>query len=705
MNTSRTAPPACKCAVGRMSVSVRAEDGATSVTTPKSAMSTPLRIRATFGACPRGAEVPFTFPDLTNDPKPLKMVEPRHLRGEGVSHPTPAGDAADHHTGVIRRWKQPTSWAANDPWGLSAGLRAPAPPPPTHAGFDLVAFLLLNDLATLLGAVSGAQLDEALALAGVLALARVVGALAGTVPLAGVDPRALHHVAARLVGRPDRDGPRAAVTVSVRAGGAAGYTDPRRDVRAAAGELARRNGERTPGAGGDPVERRGVHNALTANRNGMTQYGTTASRGSWHPRDDYRPARCGASRARFARDLQSIGQRRQRGALGDQAGAARVGRHGAERRPRGAVPRPCLVGLSGRCRRELGEGDHRDASAGTAAVARVCRFRRSGHGSQPEVHAVARGHQGQRAIIPRQRRVLGAVADAESRQQADGDERRTLRSERAAELLEARPDACLRRAERQAELGRDLLVREVVEEGETECFALRRWKLVECRLQDGATVLLPRCLCRPGVAGGETREHEPLWVGYDLWLAAPAAQLVQEAEVCDLQDPRAHRAPLGFEPSGVAPDRQEDLLDEVFGSRPIERLDGQAEDHAGEATVEQPECLRGAVGDLAHQLLVAGGVLRRSHPPLSVHASVHCRRVGVRDWGSSGQAFHRTISNPLLHRQRRSGLGRRRGRADETDEAQADEEEHGEGHTEDQGAVGIRPGGDEARCGPEAHQD
>src|SRR5438876_3406293 len=137
MNTSRTAPPACKCAVGRMSVSVRAEDGATSVTTPKSAMSTPLRIRATFGACPRGAEVPFTFPDLTNDPKPLKMVEPRHLRGEGVSH---AGDAADHHTGVIRRWKQPTSWAANDPWGLSAGRRAPAPPPPTHARLDLVAF-------------------------------------------------------------------------------------------------------------------------------------------------------------------------------------------------------------------------------------------------------------------------------------------------------------------------------------------------------------------------------------------------------------------------------------------------------------------------------------------------------------------------------------------------------------------------------------
>src|SRR5207253_5876319 len=84
MNTSRTAPPACKCAVGRMSVSVRAEDGATSVTTPKSAMSTPLRIRATFGACPRGAEVPFTFPDLTNGRKRLTVLWTDQLRRKGA---------------------------------------------------------------------------------------------------------------------------------------------------------------------------------------------------------------------------------------------------------------------------------------------------------------------------------------------------------------------------------------------------------------------------------------------------------------------------------------------------------------------------------------------------------------------------------------------------------------------------------------------
>src|SRR5437773_6737370 len=64
-------------------------------------------------------------------------------------------------------------------------------------------------------------------------------------------------------------------------------------------------------------------------------------------------------------------------------------------------------------------------------------------------------------------------------------------------------------------------------------------------------MLLPRRLGRPGVARGEAREQEPLGIGHDLRLAAPATQLVQEAEVRDLQDPRAHGAPLGLEPSGV----------------------------------------------------------------------------------------------------------------------------------------------------------
>ena len=94
-------------------------------------------------------------------------------------------------------------------------------------------------------------------------------------------------------------------------------------------------------------------------------------------------------------------------------------------------------------------------------------------------------------------------------------------------------------------------------------------------------------------------------------LAALAPQLVQEPEVRNLQDPRADRAALGIELSRVAPDGQEDVLHEVFGGGAVERPDGQADDQPREATVEQRERLLGALGDLAHQVLVAGDVLRR----------------------------------------------------------------------------------------------
>jgi hypothetical protein len=38
-------------------------------------MSTRLRIRAAVGACRRGAEVPFTLPNLTNDPMNAEFDE------------------------------------------------------------------------------------------------------------------------------------------------------------------------------------------------------------------------------------------------------------------------------------------------------------------------------------------------------------------------------------------------------------------------------------------------------------------------------------------------------------------------------------------------------------------------------------------------------------------------------------------------------
>src|SRR5438132_11126059 len=90
---------------------------------------------------------------------------------------------------------------------------------------------------------------------------------------------------------------------------------------------------------------------------------------------------------------------------------------------------------------------------------------------------------------------------------------------------------------------------------------------------------------RPCVVVGNTREREPVGIGRDLGLAAPAAELVQEAEVRDLENPRPRAAAGGIEARGVPPDDEEDLLNEVLRRGAVERLDRQAEDRPGEASV------------------------------------------------------------------------------------------------------------------------
>src|SRR5262249_30375592 len=131
--------------------------------------------------------------------------------------------------------------------------------------------------------------------------------------------------------------------------------------------------------------------------------------------------------------------------------------------------------------RELRERDHGDGGTRTAAIAGVRCFRRAGGRRQAQVHAVARGQHRERAIIARDGRALRYIADADRSEQAQRGERGSVWSESDPQLLEAGPDARLRRAERQAELGGDLRVGEVVGEGETERLALRRRKLRERR--------------------------------------------------------------------------------------------------------------------------------------------------------------------------------------------------------------------------------
>jgi len=50
---------------------------------------------------------------------------------------------------------------------------------------------------------------------------------------------------------------------------------------------------------------------------------------------------------------------------------------------------------------------------------------------------------------------------------------------------------------------------------------------------------------------------------------------------------------------------------EVLGTGAVEGLDGDAEDQPRVATMQQPQGVRGALGNLLHQLFIAGGVVPR----------------------------------------------------------------------------------------------
>ena len=59
--------------------------------------------------------------------------------------------------------------------------------------------------------------------------------------------------------------------------------------------------------------------------------------------------------------------------------------------------------------------------------------------------------------------------------------------------------------------------------------------------------------------------------------------------VRDLQQPRAHRAALGIEVVRLAPDDEEDVLHDVLGRLPVERLRRQREYPAREPGVQRAE--------------------------------------------------------------------------------------------------------------------
>src|SRR5207245_7302021 len=100
-------------------------------------------------------------------------------------------------------------------------------------------------------------------------------------------------------------------------------------------------------------------------------------------------------------------------------------------------------------------------------------------------------------------------------------------------------------------------------------------------------------------------------------------------------------APFGGEGAGFAPDREEDVLDDLLRGGAIQCVGGQGEDPRRVAAVERPERLLPAGGETLHQRLVAcfpdvlahavgtvggGTVLARLSPPAPSRALARHRQ-------------------------------------------------------------------------------
>ena len=143
----------------------------------------------------------------------------------------------------------------------------------------------------------------------------------------------------------------------------------------------------------------------------------------------------------------------------------------------------------------------------------------------------------------------------------------------------------------------------------------RKARLNACRWGGGSAATAARTIARrcvaPGRLGragaglGHAPDAEALGVGFDLEPPAAPPQLVEHAEVGDPQDPGAEGASRRVEGAGLAPDRDEDVLDDLLGGGAAERLGGQVEDQRRVTAVEQAERVLTPGGEVAHQLLVA----------------------------------------------------------------------------------------------------
>ena len=227
---------------------------------------------------------------------------------------------------------------------------------------------------------------------------------------------------------------------------------------------------------------------------------------------------------------------------------------------------------------------------------------------------VAGGDDAEGPVLALQRLLLLVIAHAKGHQPATDRQRGGGHDRQEGDPQPLHPGANpgLGGAERQAEIGGDLLLREILEVGQAESLPLRRRQGLDRRRDRRAAIVAPRFFVRQRRVVRDRAEPGLVRVGHEPRAASPPAQLVEDPRVGDLQQPRLDLAALGIVGLRLPPDGQEDVLRDLLGGGAIEALGHDAEDQPGIARVQRRQRLLVAGRELRHQFLV-GELVQRPH--------------------------------------------------------------------------------------------
>jgi hypothetical protein len=151
-------------------------------------------------------------------------------------------------------------------------------------------------------------------------------------------------------------------------------------------------------------------------------------------------------------------------------------------------------------------------------------------------------------------------------------------------------------------------VGQLVQKGQCHGFALWLWQNLESASYGRTTLLRDQLVGDFWCPVGQLLEQDTVRVHLRFWPRPPSAQLVDDPAASDLNDPRPEAAPPRIERGRSLPDREEHVLDDLFGSGPIQVSRGQVCKQWAITRMKGVQCITPTLGESLHQLFVWNGL-------------------------------------------------------------------------------------------------